>query len=68
MFDDLTINNLGTNLTTGISDDDLALLSTTSAKIRYLDKNGMTRANIARKLNIRYQHVKNVLDNPLKRT
>jgi DNA-binding NarL/FixJ family response regulator len=37
-------------------------LPTKSARIRALARDGMKRADIARKLNIRYQHVKNVLD------
>ena len=52
---------------TGASDEDLSNLKTTSAKIRYLAGKEMKRADIARKLNIRYQHVKNVLEQPLKR-
>lgn len=41
-------------------------LPTTSSKMRYLESIGMSRADIARYLNKRYQHVKNVLDKPLK--
>ena len=41
-------------------------LTTTSSKIRFLNDQGMQRADIARYLNKRYQHVKNVLDKPLK--
>ena len=62
------IDNYDVPVVLPVSDDELQLLSTVSAKIRYLDKRGMKRADIARKLNIRYQHVKNVLDNPLKRS
>ncbi len=39
-------------------------LPTKSAKIRALDKMGATRAEIAKYLNIRYQHVRNVLVGP----
>lgn len=42
--------------------DQLDKLPTTSAKIRALDAEGVSRADIARKLNIRYQHVRNVLE------
>jgi hypothetical protein len=46
----------------------LESLPTTSAKIRYLDSKGMKRGEIAKKLEIRYQHVRNVLITPLKKT
>ena len=42
-------------------------LPTKSAKIRYLDQQGLTRSEIAKLLGIRYQHVRNVLITPLKR-
>jgi AbrB family looped-hinge helix DNA binding protein len=38
-------------------------LPTKSAKIRALDAEGVERADIARLLGIRYQHVRNVLEN-----
>lgn len=41
-------------------------LETVSSKIRFLDSEGYSRADIARILGKRYQHIKNVLDNPLK--
>jgi AbrB family looped-hinge helix DNA binding protein len=41
-------------------------LPTTSAKIRALAAEGVPRAEIARKLHIRYQHVRNVLEQGLK--
>lgn len=44
--------------------EQIAALPTTSAKIRYLNKEGYPRADIARILNKRYQHIKNVLDAP----
>jgi AbrB family looped-hinge helix DNA binding protein len=48
---------------------DLENLPTTSAKIRALDAQGVPRADIARQLNIRYQHVRNVLEHDrLKKT
>ena len=40
--------------------------STTSAKIRYLASIGFERGPIAKQLNIRYQHVRNVLITPVK--
>ena len=41
---------------------DLDRLSTVSDKIRLLDRNGYERADIARILGKRYQHVRNVLE------
>ena len=43
-------------------------LPTKSAKIRAMSADGMSRADIARALKIRYQHVRNVLVTPLKRS
>lgn len=48
-------------------DETLETLTTTAAKIRYLDSTGMSRGAIAKKLNIRYQWVRNVLITPLKK-
>lgn len=45
----------------------LAEHKTKSATIRALAANGMARAEIARFLDIRYQHVRNVLTQPLKK-
>lgn len=42
-------------------------LPTKSAKIRYLHSQGMTTGQIAKVLDIRYQHARNVLTQPLKR-
>ncbi len=42
-------------------------LKTTSAKIRYLTAEGLTRSNISKHLGILYQHVRNVQLQPLKR-
>lgn len=42
--------------------DPLDSLPTKSAKIRALAAEGVSRADIARKLDIRYQHVRNVLE------
>ena len=44
----------------------LTKLTTKSAKIRYLNSLGLTRSEIAKKLDIRYQHVRNVLITPVK--
>lgn len=41
-------------------------LPTKSAKIRYLNSLDMTRGQIAKTLDIRYQHVRNVLITPVK--
>lgn len=40
-------------------------LPTKSAKIRYLNSLEWSRSEIAAKLNIRYQHVRNVLITPI---
>jgi predicted ArsR family transcriptional regulator len=40
---------------------------TKSAVIRYLASQGVSRGDISRILGIRYQHVRNVLTQPLKR-
>ena len=45
---------------------ELSSLTTVSSKIRFLDEQGFSRGDISRILNKRYQHVKNVLDKPLK--
>ena len=43
----------------------LESFATTSAKIRYLDSLGHTRGQIAKRLGIRYQWVRNVLVTPV---
>ena len=43
-------------------------LKTISSKIRYLHNEGLTRGQIATALNKRYQHVRNVLESPLKKS
>lgn len=48
-------------------DSNLESLPTKSAKIRYLFESGMTKSEISKKLDIRYQHVRNVLLTPLKK-
>ncbi len=40
-------------------------LPTKSAKIRAMSKDGMSRGDISRALQIRYQHVRNVLITPV---
>lgn len=44
----------------------LDTLTQTASKIRYLASEGMSRGDISRALNIRYQWVRNVLITPLK--
>ena len=46
---------------------DLSSFTTTSSKIRYLASLNKTRSEIAKMLNIRYQHVRNVLITPIKK-
>ena len=41
--------------------------STTSARIRFLLAKGWERGDVARKLNIKYQHVRNVEITPVKK-
>lgn len=45
----------------------LSGLETTSSKIRYLLSVGMKRGEVAKILNIRYQHVRNVEITPIKK-
>lgn len=54
------------NLTTEITSH-LTTIPTTSGKIRYLNEQGLSRGDISRVLGIRYQHVRNVLIQPLKK-
>jgi DNA invertase Pin-like site-specific DNA recombinase len=46
---------------------DLLSLPTKSAQIRFLFQKGITKSEIALILNIRYQHVRNVLNYNLKK-
>ena len=46
---------------------DYLKLPTTSAKIRKLTKDGYSRMEVSKILEIRYQHVRNVLITPIKR-
>ncbi len=48
-------------------DAGLDSLPTTSAKIRFLLNSGMSRMQVAKKLNVRYQHVRNVEITPIKK-
>ena len=43
------------------------VFETKSARIRYLASKGMKTADIARLMGIRYQHVRNTLERPLKK-
>ena len=45
--------------------NELSKMNTTSEKIRFLDSNNVSRMNISKILNIRYQHVRNVLITPV---
>lgn len=51
---------------TKVQNSKLESFSTTSAKIRFLYSLGTSRGAIAKMLNIRYQHVRNVLITPIK--
>ena len=51
-----------------VVEETLKTLTTTSAKIRYLTSQNYTRSKIAKMLNIRYQHVRNVQLQPLKKS
>jgi len=58
------------NTTTNTNDIDMMISNNsmnTSQKIRALDKLGLTRGAIAKLLNKRYQHVRNVLITPIKK-
>jgi len=58
------------NTTTNTNDIDMIINNNsmnTSQKIRALDKLGLTRGAIAKLLNKRYQHVRNVLITPIKK-
>lgn len=46
---------------------DLSQYKTKSEAIRALAASGMSRGDIAKTMNIRYQHVRNVLVTPLKK-
>ena len=52
---------------TGAQEEGYAELKTKSAKIRFLASQAFSRGSIADYLGIRYQHVRNVLETPLKR-
>lgn len=61
-------NKKATAAVTTDIDAELAKIETVSGKIRYLSSTGMKTGDIARKLEKRYQHVRNVLTQPLKKT
>ena len=46
---------------------DMSGFATKSSQIRHLHAQGWSRGDIARSMNIKYQHVRNVLISPLKR-
>lgn len=50
-----------------VTKDELSNITTVSGKIRYLNSQGKSRSEISKILNIRYQHVRNVLVTPLKK-
>jgi hypothetical protein len=53
--------------TTTWNREELNNLPTTSSKIRFLFQKGETKTEISKILNIRYQHVRNVLNYQLKK-
>lgn len=68
----MTTNDTTTTTTTNVRltdnvDELMMMYKTKSAVIRYLSSQGMSRSNIATLLGIRYQHVRNVLTQPLKK-
>jgi DNA uptake protein ComE-like DNA-binding protein len=56
--------NVNVNLA---SDEELEKYETMAAKIRFLATKTTQRGQIAKRLNIRYQWVRNVLETPLKK-
>jgi hypothetical protein len=54
-------------LTSEMIDQKLETFKNVSSKIRYLNSLGMDRSTISKKLNIRYQHVRNVLITPVQK-
>lgn len=62
----MEILSMSTKQLPKIDEKELNSLPTVSAKIRYLDSKGFTRSQIAKKLDKRYQHVRNVLVTPVK--
>ena len=46
--------------TTKYDESELNALPSTSSKVRHLTSKGLTRSEISKILNIRYQHVRNV--------
>jgi hypothetical protein len=45
---------------------ELSAIQTVSGKIRFLNSKNLSRGEISKILNIRYQHVRNVLITPVK--
>jgi hypothetical protein len=60
--------NKTTTKTTYDLDQLMSVHKTKSSVIRYLSSQGMSRGDISRFMNIRYQHVRNVLTQPLKKS
>lgn len=60
-------NTKKTKTTATTVEFDLSKFASKSAAIRHLAAEGKSRSEIAKLLNIRYQHVRNVLETPLKR-
>lgn len=56
-----------TNTNTKTYEELMNEYKTKSGVIRYLDSTGMSRGMIAKFMNIRYQHVRNVLITPIKK-
>lgn len=59
---DMTVPSVETSI-----DEQLAQFTSKSDKIRHLTSIGWKRSDIAKKLDIRYQHVRNVQLQPLKK-
>jgi hypothetical protein len=66
MSKQLTTNNTSSNINDEITSK-LESIETVSGKIRYLASLGWKRGAIAKHLNKRYQHVRNVLTAPVKK-
>lgn len=50
-----------------VRDELMKVHQTTSQAIRFLNAEGKTRSEISKILNVRYQHVRNVLITPIKK-
>lgn len=63
----MSVQKKVSKFTSNVHEDELGKILTVSGKIRYLHSHGYERSDISRLLNIRYQHVRNVLLQPLKK-